>query len=403
MGPETFNVGDTVRRFQGGENAGIEEGETFIVSRVTDHDIYDQSNRGHMPRNLEVVTRAKVDGVFNVGDVVRRRAGRGTGSMSRRGEGEQFTVTRVANAEGDAEYVDVYENDEFHHARNIEHVPAADQMADWERELLNPPAETVVPRARLEGSHGFAIGDLVRRSGEYDLYSVSVHKRDDTPWVVAGLDSDEWPVDPAGYYHAPASVEMVTPFGEESTPVVPVLTPVAGGFNIGDIVSLDGRGQRFFRVLGDYAGTQNSAGPRLSLENVVEDGSPVGTGNTWEYIRRLTVYRAAEGTTQAAPALTVEDPNRKLGTTPGIGDHIAITDPRIAWIWEDLGKYADGKNWCREYDTLANGMGIPGRKQKFDGSVRVLDKRIYFSDIEADSRADAERIFKAQLLAALSE
>jgi len=89
---------------------------------------------------------------------------------------------------------------------------------------------------------------------------------------------------------------------------------------------------------------------------------------------------------------------RKLGTTPTDGDVIAIDDPRVQWIWEDLAAYATRQHWCSQYDQLAEGVGIPGRTRTFSVSRRVgnLDIRASF---EARSEAEAEAMLTAELAA----
>ena len=55
---------------------------------------------------------------------------------------------------------------------------------------------------------------------------------------------------------------------------------------------------------------------------------------------------------------------RKLGTKPDDTEdmtYIGLDHPGIQWLFEDMGKYADGKNWCAEYDALCVRLGIPAR------------------------------------------
>lgn len=86
------------------------------------------------------------------------------------------------------------------------------------------------------------------------------------------------------------------------------------------------------------------------------------------------------------------DPNapkpRKLGETPE-GDHIAIDDPRIMWIWEDAGKVADNNGYCPTYDKLAEELGAPGRERTYKvwTEINGLKARV---EVKARSKKLAE-------------
>lgn len=96
------------------------------------------------------------------------------------------------------------------------------------------------------------------------------------------------------------------------------------------------------------------------------------------------------------------DPNaprpRKLGETPE-GDHIAIDDPRIDWIWRDAAKYATNRGYCGYYDSIASELGIPGRERNFKVKATVSGLTGTFS-VKARSKAEAERLFAAKVDAA---
>lgn len=93
------------------------------------------------------------------------------------------------------------------------------------------------------------------------------------------------------------------------------------------------------------------------------------------------------------------DPNapkpRKLGEKPE-GDHIDVDDPRIAWIWEDAGRLATQKQYCSQYDTLTNALGIPGRERSFKVSATVAGLTVSTS-VKARSRKLAEAMVEAKL------
>ena len=93
------------------------------------------------------------------------------------------------------------------------------------------------------------------------------------------------------------------------------------------------------------------------------------------------------------------DPNapkpRQLGEVPE-GDHIAIDDPRIDWIWRDAAKVATDNGYCGYYDTIASKLGIPGRERTFKVKATVHGLLGTFS-IKARSKAEAECLFAAQI------
>lgn len=100
-------------------------------------------------------------------------------------------------------------------------------------------------------------------------------------------------------------------------------------------------------------------------------------------------------------ALTVNDPDRpmprKLGTKPEDTDemtYIGTDHPGIQWLWDDLAAYAKGQNWCGTYDTLAEHVGIPGRKRPFTATTTINGITLTAS-IEARSQDDADQILAA--------
>jgi hypothetical protein len=89
------------------------------------------------------------------------------------------------------------------------------------------------------------------------------------------------------------------------------------------------------------------------------------------------------------PESYLEKPTRMLGEVPEGG--LDPEDPRIAWIFEDAAKLADRLGLCRDYDRLADQLGIPGRvrdfKITFDGAEQGVTLT---ATIKARSRRQAE-------------
>jgi hypothetical protein len=97
--------------------------------------------------------------------------------------------------------------------------------------------------------------------------------------------------------------------------------------------------------------------------------------------------------------LALQDPNapapRKLGVKPEDTEDqefLSVDDPRIQWIWDDLGKYADSKSWCPQYDQLCKDVGVPGRPQDFH-VTRTLNGVQIRATIKARSQAEANEMF----------
>lgn len=100
-----------------------------------------------------------------------------------------------------------------------------------------------------------------------------------------------------------------------------------------------------------------------------------------------------------------DDPNaparRPLGQKPDDTPemtYISQDDPRIQWLWDDLGQFAKGKRWCGDYDDLALKMGIPGRKQNFNTRMDV-GGLVIAATIEARTQDEADTIFAARIAA----
>jgi len=84
---------------------------------------------------------------------------------------------------------------------------------------------------------------------------------------------------------------------------------------------------------------------------------------------------------------------RPLGQKPE-GDHIAVDDPRIAWIWKDAERAAG--SYCHEYDRITNRLGIPGRLRDIRVDTTINGITIT-AHIKARSEKEAEALLKTKL------
>lgn len=87
---------------------------------------------------------------------------------------------------------------------------------------------------------------------------------------------------------------------------------------------------------------------------------------------------------------------RELGQTPEGG--IAVDDPRIAWLWEDLTEAAIQTGNRMEWRAISDLLGVPGEEREFKVSKKVNGLTIN-TRISAKSRPEAEQKFD-QILAA---
>lgn len=92
--------------------------------------------------------------------------------------------------------------------------------------------------------------------------------------------------------------------------------------------------------------------------------------------------------------LTLADPSRRprrLGQKPEDTDemtYIDKMDPRIQWLWEDLGRYATDQGYCPQYDALCAKIGIPGRPRDFTVSLDLNGVR-FSATVQARSQREA--------------
>lgn len=90
---------------------------------------------------------------------------------------------------------------------------------------------------------------------------------------------------------------------------------------------------------------------------------------------------------------------RKLGEMPTEGDHIAMDDPRIAWVWDDVAKHATDRGYCSTYDEISDKLGIPGREREIRVDTTMNGVRLT-AYVKARNVKDAESVLKAKLAAA---
>jgi len=90
---------------------------------------------------------------------------------------------------------------------------------------------------------------------------------------------------------------------------------------------------------------------------------------------------------------------RKLGEMPTEGDHIAMDDPRIAWIWDDVAKHATNRGYCSTYDEISDALGIPGREREIRVDTTMNGVRLT-AYVKARNARDAENVLKAKLTGA---
>jgi len=90
---------------------------------------------------------------------------------------------------------------------------------------------------------------------------------------------------------------------------------------------------------------------------------------------------------------------RKLGETPE--GMISPDDPRLQWLWDDAGTFAEQKGYCSQYDALADHLNIPGREREFTVTQKIGNLEVK-AKIKARSRKLAEAQVAAELKAAVA-
>lgn len=78
---------------------------------------------------------------------------------------------------------------------------------------------------------------------------------------------------------------------------------------------------------------------------------------------------------------------------------IEINDPRIAWIWKRAAEIADEREFCEEYDTIAQDLGIPGRPKDWTVIFRLdPDNEEYTATVVVNAQGEDEAIAEARAL-----
>jgi len=129
---------------------------------------------------------------------------------------------------------------------------------------------------------------------------------------------------------------------------------------------------------------------RLIIRTIREIDPP--TGHYWAANSQWSFSVSREDVIFADANYVPPPPPRKIGEKPEGEDFLDVNDPRIQWIWDDLGRYADKKNWCPQYDELCRDVGVPGRPRDFN-VTRTLNGIQIRASIKARSQAEANDLF----------
>jgi hypothetical protein len=144
----------------------------------------------------------------------------------------------------------------------------------------------------------------------------------------------------------------------------------------------------------------------------IASGTSVTVTSTTKYRVRARVGDPKTGTVFNFPRTSIAAPNgeaydeaaiaakpkpRKIGEKPE-GDHIALDDPRIQWIFKDAARVAQNAGHCRTYDELCDKVGIPGRERDIYINTTINGLSIS-ATIRATSQKAAEALLKAKLAA----
>lgn len=169
--------------------------------------------------------------------------------------------------------------------------------------------------------------------------------------------------------------------------------------NVGDIITVN-PDTRYDRAGDSYprrleVGSIHLRVTRVYTDKVMARGPLLGAGEEASvYVWRQDIVTVNEGGTVRKLGLKPED-------TPEM-THIAIDDPRIQWLFDDMAEFATRQRYCSQYDQLCAQLGIPGRKRKFTGNT-VIGGVTFRGDVEARSQEEADVMVRTALLTVRSE
>lgn len=174
--------------------------------------------------------------------------------------------------------------------------------------------------------------------------------------------------------------------------------------NVGDVVTVE---PQTYDDVGGYGATRitdrmNESGKlrvtRAYTHVVVVRGPILPDGSERSInvgIHRVLTVNGVDRVTGQPPVVP-----RRLGEKPEDTDemtHIDTDDPRIQWLFRDMAAFAENQNWCRQYDDLAEHIGIPGREQEYE--IGLTRNGIDLSaTISARSETDARAKLEALLV-----
>lgn len=148
------------------------------------------------------------------------------------------------------------------------------------------------------------------------------------------------------------------------------------------------------RASGWGGSRQFRQGDRAEVTRVNRNTLTVKVINGYSYNVNRSALATPNGETWVpAPPAPPKPKPRPLGQKPE-GDHIAIDDPRIAWIWADAEKAAGG--YCREYDNITDRLGIPGRMRDMRVNLKIAGIDIV-ATVKARSTKEAEELLRKKL------
>ena len=143
-----------------------------------------------------------------------------------------------------------------------------------------------------------------------------------------------------------------------------------------------------------YSRRTFAAGDAVVVTRIYRERITIRGDNGKAFNVNRSALHAPNGEVYVRPEPSPDRPKpRKLGTTPE-GDHIAINDPRIAWIWADAEKVS--ASYCSVYDEITNKLGIPGRMRDIRVNMKINGIDVT-GVIKARSSKDAEALFRSKL------